>query len=265
MIRVAAVGDVHVGPDSAGALRRQLATVPERADLLLIAGDLTKSGALEEAEVAAAELQGLPVQVVAVLGNHDHHSDRPAEIAAVLRDVGVAVLEGDAIRVDTPNGSVGVAGVKGFGGGFAGTNAAEFGEPEMKAFVRHSKERAEALESALGSLDTDVRIALLHYAPVRETLQGEPPEIFPFLGSFLFGEAVDRAGADLVVHGHAHRGIEHGLTPGGVHVRNVAQTVLRQGYAVYGFDGGGAGGGSRLSSAVGASTNGPDGPATSER
>ncbi|HZN43210.1 MAG TPA: metallophosphoesterase [Actinomycetota bacterium] len=263
MINVAAIGDVHVGPDSAGSLRRQLASVPDRADLLLIAGDLTKSGALEEAEVVAAELQGLSIQVVAVLGNHDHHSDRPAEIAAVLRDVGVAVLEGDAIRVDTPNGSIGVAGVKGFGGGFAGTNAAEFGEPEMKAFVRHSKERAEALESALASLDTDVRIALLHYAPVRETLQGEPPEIFPFLGSFLFGEAVDRAGADLVVHGHAHRGIEHGLTPGGVHVRNVAQTVIRQGYAVYGFDGEGNGG--RLSSSIAASTTGPDAPAPSER
>ncbi|HEX5903152.1 MAG TPA: metallophosphoesterase [Actinomycetota bacterium] len=263
MINVAAIGDVHVGPDSAGSLRRQLASVPDRADLLLIAGDLTKSGALEEAEVVAAELQGLSIQVVAVLGNHDHHSDRPAEIADVLRDVGVAVLEGDSIRVDTPNGSIGVAGVKGFGGGFAGTNAAEFGEPEMKAFVRHSKERAEALESALASLDTDVRIALLHYAPVRETLQGEPPEIFPFLGSFLFGEAVDRAGADLVVHGHAHRGIEHGLTPGGVHVRNVAQTVIRQGYAVYGFDGEGNGG--RLSSSIAASTTGPDAPAPSER
>jgi Icc-related predicted phosphoesterase len=263
VINVAAIGDVHVGPDSAGSLRRQLASVPDRADLLLIAGDLTKSGALEEAEVVAAELQGLSIQVVAVLGNHDHHSDRPAEIADVLRDVGVAVLEGDSIRVDTPNGSIGVAGVKGFGGGFAGTNAAEFGEPEMKAFVRHSKERAEALESALASLDTDVRIALLHYAPVRETLQGEPPEIFPFLGSFLFGEAVDRAGADLVVHGHAHRGIEHGLTPGGVHVRNVAQTVIRQGYAVYGFDGEGNGG--RLSSSIAASTTGPDAPAPSDR
>jgi Icc-related predicted phosphoesterase len=236
VINVAAIGDVHVGPDSAGVLRRQLATVPERADLLLIAGDLTKSGALEEAEVVAAELQGLSVQVVAVLGNHDHHSDRQAEIAAVLRDVGVAVLEGDAIRVDTPNGSVGVAGVKGFGGGFAGANAAEFGEPEMKAFVGHSKERAEALEGALGSLDTDVRIALLHYAPVRETLQGEPPEIFPFLGSYLLAEAVDRAGADLVVHGHAHRGRQHGVTPGGVNVRNVAQTVIQQAFAVYSFD-----------------------------
>ena len=236
MIHVAAVGDVHVGPESAGALRRQLATAPERADLLLLAGDLTKSGALEEAMIVAAELQGLAVQVVAVLGNHDHHSDRPAEIAMVLRDVGVAVLEGDVIRVDTPNGSVGVAGVKGFGGGFAGANAAEFGEREMKAFIRHSKERAESLGSSLASLDTDVRIALMHYSPVRDTLQGEPPEIFPFLGSFLLGEAVDGAGADLVVHGHAHRGIEHGLTPGGVHVRNVAQSVIRQGYAVYGFD-----------------------------
>ena len=236
MIHVAAVGDVHVGPESAGALRQQLATASERADLLLLAGDLTKSGAVEEGEVVAAELQGLPVQVVAVLGNHDHHSDRPVEIAAMLRDVGVAVLEGDAIRVDAPSGSIGVAGVKGFGGGFAGANAAEFGEREMKAFIRHSKERAEALGSALDSLDTDVRIALMHYSPVRDTLQGEPPEIFPFLGSFLLGEAVDRAGADLVVHGHAHRGIEHGLTPGGVHVRNVAQSVIRQGYAVYGFE-----------------------------
>jgi Icc-related predicted phosphoesterase len=263
MIHVAAVGDVHVGPDSAGVLRQQLATVPERADLLLIAGDLTKSGALEEAELAATELQGLAIQVVAVLGNHDHHSDRPAEIADVLRDVGVAVLEGDAIRIDTPSGSVGVAGVKGFGGGFAGANAAEFGEPEMKAFVRHSKERAEALEAALGSLDTDVRIALLHYAPVRETLQGEPPEIYPFLGSFLFGEAVDRAGADLVVHGHAHRGIEHGLTPGGVHVRNVAQTVIRQGYTVYGFDE--ARSGDRVSMIAGASGNVQRSAAPSDR
>lgn len=263
MIRVAAVGDVHVGPDSAGVLRQQLATVPERADLLLIAGDLTKSGAVEEAELAAAELQGLAVQVVAVLGNHDHHSDRPAEIADVLRDVGVAVLEGDAIRIDTQNGSVGVAGVKGFGGGFAGANAAEFGEPEMKSFVRHAKERAEALESALGSLDTDVRLALLHYAPVRETLQGEPPEIYPFLGSYLFGEAVDRAGADLVVHGHAHRGIEHGLTPGGVHVRNVAQTVIRQGYAVYGFDE--ARNGEPVSTVAGGTANVPEAPTPSDR
>jgi Icc-related predicted phosphoesterase len=236
VIRIAAVGDLHVGPDSTALLREQLASVPERADLLLIAGDLTKSGEIEEAEALASELQGLRVQVVAVLGNHDHHANRPAEIAALMRDVGVAVLEGDAVRVDTPNGTVGVAGVKGFGGGFAGASGSEFGEPEMKSFIRHTKDRAEALESALGSLDGDVRVALLHYSPVRETLQGEPPEIFPFLGSYLLAEAVDRAGADLVLHGHAHRGVEQGVTPGGVNVRNVAQTVIRQAYAVYGFE-----------------------------
>ena len=235
MIRVAAVGDVHVGSDSVGVLREHLASVSDRADLLLIAGDLTKSGDPSEAAVLSAELQTLDVQVVAVLGNHDHHSDRPDRIAGILRDVGVAVLEGDAVEVDTPGGTVGVAGVKGFGGGFAGANGTEFGEPEMKAFIRHTRERAAALERALGSLDTAVRIALTHYSPIRETLQGEPPEIFPFLGSFLLAEAIDRAGADLAIHGHAHRGAEHGVTPGGVNVRNVALTVIRQGYAVYTF------------------------------
>jgi Icc-related predicted phosphoesterase len=241
VIRIAAVGDLHAGPDSAGVLRDQLAIVSDKADVLLIAGDLTKSGKPEEAELLAAELQGVAIQVVAVLGNHDHHADRPDEIAAILRDVGVAILEGDSVRVDTAGGSVGVAGVKGFGGGFPGASGAEFGEPEMKAFIRHTKERSEALEAALASLETDVRVALLHYAPIRETLQGEPPEIFPFLGSYLLAEAVDLAGADLVVHGHAHRGTEHGVTPGGINVRNVAQTVIRQSYAVYGFEGAAAG------------------------
>ena len=238
-MRVAAVGDLHVGPDSAGTVREQLSGIQEKADVLLIAGDLTKGGEPEEAEALARQLEGLSVRVVAVLGNHDHHADRPAEIAGLLRDAGVVVLEGDAIRIDTPGGSLGVAGVKGFGGGFSGASGAEFGEPEMKAFIRHTKERSEALESALASLETDVRIALLHYAPVRETLLGEPPEIFPFLGSYLLAEAVDRSGADLVIHGHAHRGTEHGVTPGGVNVRNVAQTVIRQAYAIYGFDAGG--------------------------
>ena len=236
MIRVAAVGDLHVGPDSAGALGEQLSAVSDKADVLLIAGDLTKSGEPEEAEALARELMGLSIRVVAVLGNHDHHADRPQEIAGLLREVGVAVLEGDAVRIDTPSGSLGVAGVKGFGGGFAGASGAEFGEPEMKAFIRHTKGRAEALEGALASLETDVRIALLHYAPVRDTLLGEPPEIFPFLGSYLLAEAVDRSGADLVIHGHAHRGTEHGVTPGGVNVRNVAQTVIHQAYAIYGFE-----------------------------
>jgi Icc-related predicted phosphoesterase len=236
VIRVAAVGDVHVGPDSADIVREQLASARDRADVLLLAGDLTKSGTPDEAEALADVLQDVQLDVVGVLGNHDHHSDQQHAVARILRDVGVVILEGDGALIETENGTVGIAGVKGFGGGFAGASASEFGEQEMKVFIRHTKERADALERALAALDSDVRIALMHYSPVRETLQGEPPEIFPFLGSYLLAEAIDRAGADLAIHGHAHRGREHGHTPGGVNVRNVAQTVIRQGYAVYEFE-----------------------------
>jgi len=236
VIRVAAVGDVHVGPDSAGIFREQLGSVHERADVLLLAGDLTKSGAPDEAVALAEVLRDIRIDVVAVLGNHDHHSDEEAVVARILRDVGVVILEGEGTVVATERGTVGVAGVKGFGGGFTGASGSEFGEEEMKAFIRHTKQRADALERALQGLHSDVRIALMHYSPVRETLQGEPPEIFPFLGSYLLAEAIDRAGADLAIHGHAHRGREHGVTPGGINVRNVAQTVIRQAYAVYEFD-----------------------------
>jgi Icc-related predicted phosphoesterase len=237
VIRVAAVGDLHVGPDSAGALREQLSAVHEKADVLLIAGDLTKSGEPKEAEALARELRGLSVRVVAVLGNHDHHADRPAEVAGLLREAGVAVLEGDAVRIDTPAGSLGVAGVKGFGGGFSGASGAEFGEPEMKAFIRRTKEDADRLRETLAALDdVDVRIALLHYAPIKSTLVGERLEIYPFLGSYLLAEAIDAAGADLVFHGHAHRGTEKGVTPGGIHVRNVAQPLIRRAFNLYCVD-----------------------------
>lgn len=237
MIRVAAVGDVHVGVDSAGRLAPRLAGLADHADLFLLAGDLTHRGRPEEAKVLAEELRGVGVPTVAVLGNHDYHSDEQDAVTEVLEEAGIRVLEGEAAVLEVGGRRLGIAGSKGFGGGFAGACASDFGEPEMKAFVRHSKERADALERALDSLGTDVRIALTHYAPVRDTLQGEPPELFPFLGSYLLAEAIDRAGCDLAVHGHAHRGTEQGVTAGGVTVRNVAQTVLRQGYAVYTFGG----------------------------
>jgi len=235
VIRVAATGDLHFGPDSAGTFRPHVERLDERADVLLLAGDLTKVGLPEEAEVLAEELRGSPVPVIAVLGNHDYHSDQPAAVRAILEEAGIRVLEGEAAVVGVDDATLGVAGAKGFGGGFAGKNATDFGEPEMKAFVRHTKEVAERLEEVLGGLDTDYRIALLHYSPVKETLHGEPPEIYAFLGSYLLAEAVDRAGADLVLHGHAHRGAEKGVTPGGVHVRNVAQHVIRAAYSVYCF------------------------------
>jgi Icc-related predicted phosphoesterase len=241
VIRVAAVGDIHVGTDSVGKVGPALAEVGNCADLLVLAGDLTTCGAADEGAVLGAELADLPVPAFAVLGNHDYHSDADHEIARHLDKAGVTVLDGDAAVIDVGGTRVGVAGVKGFGGGFVGACGTEFGEPEMKAFMAYSRDHATRLESALRAAadeGADVRIALTHFSPVADTLQGEPLEIFPFLGSYLLAEAIDRAGADIAIHGHAHRGVEHGVTAGGVPVRNVAQPVLRAAFRVYCIGGG---------------------------
>jgi Icc-related predicted phosphoesterase len=233
VIRVAAVGDVHVGRDSRGTLKPHWEHLDERADVFLLAGDLTKRGLPEEAAVLADELRGLSLPVVAVLGNHDYESDREKEVADVLGEVGVTVLEGSAVTLDLNGCRVGVAGSKGFGGGFPGAMGSDFGEPEMKAFMRHARTVAHGLETAMESVaDADVRIALMHYAPVEGTLRGERLEIWPFLGCYFLAEAVDKTGADVAIHGHAHGGSEKGVTPGGVHVRNVAQPVLRRAYTL---------------------------------
>jgi Icc-related predicted phosphoesterase len=240
VIRVAAVGDLHVGVDSVGRLRPRLVDLAADADLLLLAGDLTHRGRPEEAKVLAGELLGDGVPTVAVLGNHDYHSDQQDAVTELLQEAGVIVLEGDAVVVRVGDRRVGVAGTKGFGGGFAGASASDFGEPEMKAFVAHTRTLAGRLERALTGLRADRRIALLHYSPVAETLSGEPREIYPFLGSYLLAEAVDHAGADLVLHGHAHRGSPSGVTPGGVTVRNVAAPVIGCAYQVFHFEADGA-------------------------
>ena len=237
MIRVAAFGDVHVGADSRGTHRPHLEHLHENADALLLAGDLTRLGTVAEAEVLADELRDVDVPIVAVLGNHDYQSDCEKEVAYALDAAGIRVLEGDATVVEVADGRrLGVAGVKGFGTGFPGAMCSDFGEPEMKAFVRHSHEAAGRLGDALRSLphDVDACVALMHYAPVPDTLQGERLEIHPFLGSYHLAEVVDEVGGvDLVLHGHAHGGTEKGMTPGGVPVRNVAVPVIRAAYRVY--------------------------------
>ena len=233
MIRVAAVGDVHLAPDIRGLIRPHLAGIGEHADVLLLAGDLTQHGTVPEAKVAAEEFADLGIPVVTVLGNHDYHCDSEDEIIALLRESGMTVLDGTGVELDLPGGRLGVAGGKGFGGGFPHRSASEFGEPEMKAFVRHSRLLAEGIGKALGDLSADFRVALTHYSPVAETLAGEPLEIYPFLGSYFLAEAADSANADLCVHGHAHAGSECGTTPAGAPVRNVALPVLKRAYAVY--------------------------------
>ena len=233
MIRLAAVGDIHFAADSPGRLRPHLEEAASDVDLLLLAGDLTRRGDPSEARVLARELRGAPVPAVAVLGNHDYHMNAQDEICAVLEDAGVRVLEGTAVVVTVAGVAVGVAGVKGFGGGFAGACAAEFGEPEMKMFAASARRSADSLRMALRDLSCDVRVALLHYSPVEATLVGEHPGLWPFLGSYLLAEAVDAAGAALALHGHAHAGsTEEAWTPGGVPVRNVAQPAIRRPFAV---------------------------------
>jgi len=232
-VRIAAVGDVHLDESRRGSYREGLHDIGEKADVLLLAGDLTRHGTIEEARVVADEFRDLPIPVVAVLGNHDHHSDRPGEIAALLREAGIEVLHDEATVLDIDGVRLGVVGGKGFGGGYAGKCASDFGEPEIKAFVGHTKRIADRWRVALKELQADRTVVLSHYSPVKDTLAGEPLEIYPFLGSYLLAEAVDAEGADLIIHGHAHSGTEKGVTPGGIRVRNVALPVLGRAYGVY--------------------------------
>ncbi len=233
MIRIGAVADVHFGDDCSGTLRPHLERAADEIDVLLIAGDLTRHGVVDEAEFLARELEQVPIPVVAVLGNHDYHCSQEKAITDVMEEAGVTILDGNSTTIETRSGTLGVAGVKGFGGGFPGACGTEFGEPEMKAFVSHTRAHADALKRALDELEADRSVALMHYAPVEDTLRGERLEIYPFLGSYLLAEAVDEAGADLVVHGHAHAGAEKGTTPGGVAVRNVAQPLIGRAFNIY--------------------------------
>jgi Icc-related predicted phosphoesterase len=205
----------------------------EHADVLLLAGDLTNLGNRGQAAVLADELRDVPLPVVAVLGNHDYHAGAPEGVRRALESVGAIVLDGESVTLEIAGCKIGIAGAKGFGGGFPGACGHRFGEPEMKGFMQLTEDEAHRLERNLRDLRSDYKIALMHYAPVKDTLAGERLEIYPFLGAYQLGEAVDRGGADLALHGHAHHGAEKGVTPGGVPVRNVAMPLLKRPYSIY--------------------------------
>ncbi|MCW2955508.1 MAG: metallophosphoesterase [Thermoleophilia bacterium] len=230
MIRIAAIGDVHVGLDDVGSLAPALADLHEHADMLLIAGDLTRHGDPAEARILGAELAAVQVPTFVVLGNHDHHLDLGDEITTELEAVGVQVLEQATATLEISGRRVAIVGAKGFGGGFEGACGSEFGEPQMKAFVRHTREVADTLEQLVALADADHVVVLLHYAPTVETVEGERREIYPFLGSYLLGNAIDSGRVDLVLHGHAHHGTERGCTTGGTPVRNVARPLVGVAY-----------------------------------
>ncbi|WP_408097164.1 metallophosphoesterase [Peredibacter sp. HCB2-198] len=233
MIRIAAAGDVHFDRKSHNRLAQHFIGLQERADVFLLAGDLTQTGHPEEMKVLAEDLKKCPIPIVAVLGNHDYHVDQVETVLGILKEVGVTVLEGTSVTLNIGGYSVGIAGAKGFGGGFVGACGSDFGEPEMKAFMRHSKAHARTLENTIKELETDYKIVLLHYSPTAQTLVGEKKEIYPFLGCYYLAEAIDYGKADIAFHGHAHGGVEKGETPGGIPVRNVAQPVIRHAFNIY--------------------------------
>lgn len=221
--RIAALGDLHCTRASQGILAPVLHQAALAADVIALCGDLTDYGQPEEAQVLARELAGVRAPVVAVLGNHDFESGHPAEVGHILASAGVHVLDGESIEIR----GVGFAGAKGFSGGFGRHTLGAWGEPAIKAFVREAIDEALKLESALARLRTEHRIALLHYSPVLATVEGEPPAIFPFLGSSRLEEPLVRFPVTAVFHGHAHKGSPEGRMSNGVPVYNVALPLLR--------------------------------------
>jgi Icc-related predicted phosphoesterase len=224
-VRIAAVGDFHCGEEDAGAYRDLFTAANAQADVLLLCGDLTRRGLMREFNVVCGELSEVRIPIVAVLGNHDHESGEASEAIALLRSRGVHLLNGTTYQL---NEHVGVAGAAGFMGGFGRGTLTSFGEPETKAFVGKALREAQKLELALRALSTPVRVVMLHYAPVQSTVAGEPEIIHMYLGTDRLAEPIDRYGATVAFHGHAHTGTFRGATAGGVPVFNVSLPLLRR-------------------------------------
>lgn len=222
-MRIAATADLHFAPPSHKAVLDQLGKVRDEADVLVLAGDLTNYGQPAEMEPLLNALVRLRVPTIAVLGNHDYESGRQEELMRMLNTGGIKVLDGSGYERD----GVGFAGTKGFIGGFGRGVLTAFGEPEVKAFVKASIDEALKLERGLSQLRTPKRVVVLHYSPIADTVNGEAREIYPFLGTSRLAEVIDRHGADLVVHGHAHHGTRDGRTTAGIPVHNVAITLLQ--------------------------------------
>ncbi|MDB5081457.1 MAG: Metallophosphoesterase [Chloroflexi bacterium] len=222
LVRVAAVGDIHVSRTAQPRLQTLFSQVAERADVLVLCGDLCDYGLPEEAHLLAREISNLKIPIVGVLGNHDFESGQTAEVIKILCDAGLQILDGDAVEIE----GIGFAGVKGFAGGFGRGALGPWGEEIIKSFVREAVNEALKLESALARLRTEQKIAVLHYAPIQGTVEGEPVEIFPFLGSSRLEDPLLRYPVQYVLHGHAHRGTPEGRTTNGIPVYNVAMPLM---------------------------------------
>jgi Icc-related predicted phosphoesterase len=225
LVRVAAVGDVHCTRTSQGALQPLFEQIDDSADVILLCGDLTDYGLPEEAQILVKELTtSLKIPVVAVLGNHDFESGQVQEVQSILRDAGIRILDGDGCEIH----GLGFAGVKGFAGGFGSRALEPWGEESIKHFVHEAIDEALKLEKAISRLQTAQSIVVMHYAPIQATVEGEPPEVFPFLGSSRLEEPLNRHTVTAIFHGHAHHGSPEGRTQRDVPVYNVALPLLRR-------------------------------------
>jgi Icc-related predicted phosphoesterase len=225
-VRIAAISDVHCTKSSQGTLQPFFARVAERADVIVLCGDLTDYGLPEEGRVLARELGAVRVPIVAVFGNHDYESGQEDELRDILTAAGVTLLDGETFETH----GIGFAGTKGFAGGFGRGTLGAWGEPATKLFVNEAMQEALKLESALARLRTTQRVAILHYAPIRQTVEGEPLEIFPYLGCSRLEEPLSRYPVTAVFHGHAHNGAPEGRTAKGIPVYNVAMPLLKKLY-----------------------------------
>ncbi len=224
-MRIAAIADIHYRVNSAGKMRQFVGQIEGEADILVMAGDFTDTGLASEMEVLIKDLTQIRVPMVAVLGNHDYESDKEELLKKMMRDSGILLLDGGAV---CEFGGVGFVGTKGFCGGFGSTLIQPFGESGLKTFIQESIDEAVRLENSVTKLDCKHKVGVLHYAPIKETLAGESPELFPFLGTSRLANALDRHGLNLIVHGHAHHGSPQGKTPGGIPVYNVSAPVLQK-------------------------------------
>lgn len=222
-LRIACTGDLHFDDRARSSLAELFDRVNREADVLALVGDLTTHGTREQMESFLDELRPVDVPVVTVLGNHDHEGDAAEELSAMLADAGVTVLDGQAVEIE----GVGFTGVKGFAGGFGRAALGPFGESLIKEFVNAAVDESLKLERGLRELRTEHRVVLLHYAPIVDTLVGEPEQVYTFLGSSRLLQPIETLGADVVFHGHAHHGRYRGETPSGIPVYNVAMHVLQ--------------------------------------
>jgi uncharacterized protein len=220
-MKIAAIADLHCRVNFSEQIDAILEGVAGQADVLVMAGDLTDTGLPEEAEVLVTALNKLDIPKIGILGNHDHESGLAEEVKKVMEAGGVIILDGSLHEV----GEVGFVGTKGFCGGFGSTMVQPFGEEALKTFIHTGIEESLTLENAAAKLNCKYKMAVLHYAPIKDTLAGEPLELHSFLGSQRLGNALDRQRVDVIVHGHAHHGAPQGRTSEGIPVHNVSRFV----------------------------------------